>query len=1381
MTHARPVNASSGTRQFFSKINDAIDIPNLIETQQKSYEDFMQGKSVQAQRRDIGLQAALRSTFPITSTSSGGDSATLDFVEYEMGKPKYSETECIQRGMTYSAPLKVKFQLIVREADRETQAKHIKDIKEQDVYIGEVPLMTDRGTFIVNGAERVVVSQLHRSPGVTFSEERSTSGRPVYYARVIPTRGAWLEFEIDATDRLFVSIDRRRKFHATTLLRAFNCEHDEDILALYYKTEVVPVSSGKKEKPTKLVALADLGAYVGDYTIHEDVLDPTNARPDPIVQAGERITPRMIVQLKGYNIQSVTITDVKGGHPLLGRVLAEDLIDKQTGEVVAESKERINSSLYRRIQELNIPEVKILDFDPRRDSETLLKTLRDDKYKSMDEALVEFYRKIRPGNPPSPKAGKALQESLFASDKRYHLGKVGRYRMNQKLNQKKDINCQLLTVEDLVDITKYLISIRTGQGDVDDIDHLGNRRVRSVGELLENQVRIGLAAMERSIRERMGILDIENVMPASLINHRPLINGIKDFFGRSQLSQFMDQTNPLSELTHKRRLSALGPGGLNRDRAGFEVRDVHYTHYGRICPIETPEGPNIGLINSLATFARINEFGFLESPYRRVEKGKVAKVSKDSKGNYEGIDWLSADEEDKFIIVQANEPLDEKTGTFKNPTVLARQKGDTVKLEPTLVQYMDVSPKQLISVSAAMIPFLEHDDANRALMGSNMQRQAVPLIRTDAPYIGTGMEMKAARDSGMLIIAENDGEVIHVSGDEIIIRESPEDIPDYLPALERVHKLRKFLRSNQDTCLNQKPIVVPGQKVKKGQAIADGPATCKGELALGRNLLAAIMPWGGYNFEDAILVSERVIREDLMTSIHIEEFEVEARETKLGSEEITRDIPNVGEDALRNLDTNGIIRVGAEVRPNDILVGKVTPKSGETEQSSEEKLLRAIFGEKASETQDNSLRVPPGVSGIVIGASIFSRKEYMSNADKAAEQKQIEELKHDYDAKVRRVRAETKRRIELLLEEKTKAAIFVKGTKKALVKHGEAMDHKIMDTLRERYKKDELEIPDKEILNAVKMNLDYEETQIEELRDTYDKEIDHIKTGDELPPGVKKMVKVYIAQKRKLSVGDKLAGRHGNKGVISKVLPEQDMPFLEDGTPVDIVLNPMGVPSRMNIGQILECHLGWAASKMGITFATPVFAGATEEDIREKLKEAGLPETGTVTVFDGKTGIPFERKVTVGIMYMLKLAHMVDDKIHARAIGPYSLVTQQPLGGKAQFGGQRFGEMEVWALEAYGAAHILQELLTVKSDDVIGRTKSYESIVKGETTFSPGIPESFNVLVKELQSLGLNVEAVFKPEAIREEIVPLEEVLIENPEEHASESIITEAPESEDE
>lgn len=1338
------------TRLDFGKLKDSIEVPNLIETQQKSYEDFLQLRVTPNHRKEIGLQGALRATFPITTTAASGDSSTLDFVQYDLGQPKYSEEECVERGISYSAPLKVMFRLIIKESDLITGNKSIKEIKEQEVYIGELPLMTPRGTFIINGAERVVVSQLHRSPGVTFSEERHSSGRPLYYARVIPTRGAWLEFEIDNNDRLYVSIDRRRKFHASTLLRCFGCETDEDILKLFFDVERVKVSG--REKPSKEIPLMDLQSYIGDYTIHEDIFDPAGVRAEPLVSAGDRITGRVIVQLRSYNISHVKITDVKGGHPILGRILAEDLVDIETGEVIAESKKRVDSSLYRRIRELNIEEVSVLVFDPRRDTETLLKTLNDDKFRSKDDALVEFYRKIRPGNPASPKAGESLLESLFKNPKRYHLGKVGRYRLNQKMGKNKNVTeAQLLELDDIIDILKYLTGIPRNQGSVDDIDHLGNRRVRSVGELLENQVRIGLASMERSMKERMGLLDIDNVMPASLINHRPLINGIKDFFGRSQLSQFMDQTNPLSELTHKRRLSALGPGGLNRDRAGFEVRDVHYTHYGRICPIETPEGPNIGLINSLASYARINDFGFIESPYVKIENGKVAR----NKDGSPVIEYLSADAEDEFSICQANEPIDPKTGKLQSQSILVRDDDDYIRLAPEEVEYMDVSPKQLVSVSASLIPFLEHDDANRALMGSNMQRQAVPLIRTQAPFVGTGMEKRAAQDSGMTVLAENAGVVLHVSGDRIVIRETEADSSPWLPGKEREYSLRKFLRSNQDTCLNQKPVVVPGQSVKKGDVLADGPATNMGELALGRNLLAAIMPWGGYNFEDAILISERVVREDLMTSVHIEEFETEARETKLGPEEITRDIPNVGEEALRNLDEQGVICPGAEVRPNDILVGKVTPK-GETELSSEEKLLRAIFGEKASETLDSSLRVPPGVTGIVISTRTFTRKDYTQPGEKASENKLLDEANKKYDDLKRQLRAETKARIETLLNAKGKADIISSNTQKTLWKAGDPVKQDVVDLFHKNWKSESLSCSNKDVMNALDINFRYEEEKLERIEIERGKELEHIKHGDELPPGVKKMVKVYVAQKRKLSVGDKLAGRHGNKGVISRVLPENDMPFLADGTPVDIVLNPMGVPSRMNIGQIMECHLGWAASKLGITVATPVFAGAEESDIKDKLREAGLPESGAIKVYDGRTGEAFEREVTVGIMYMLKLAHMVDDKIHARAIGPYSLVTQQPLGGKAQFGGQRFGEMEVWALEAYGAAHILQELLTVKSDDVAGRTAIYEGIVKNEDKFTPGIPESFNVLVKELQSLGLNMEILSKnlPELENGEEVP---------------------------
>lgn len=1174
MTTTRTGVLRPRVRQSFAKLTDAVEIPYLIETQQKSYEDFLQSSVQPNRRQETGLQAAFLSIFPITSTTASGDSTTLEFVEYGLGKPKYTVNECIDRSMTYAAPLKVKFQLIVREVDKQTGAKHVKDIKEQEIYLGEIPLMTDRGTFVINGAERVIVSQLHRSPGVTFSEERHSSGRPMFYARVIPTRGAWLEFEVDANDLMYVSIDRRRKFYATTLLRAFGSQTDEEILAQFYPSKEISVT--RVESQGVKVDIDNLEGSVGQI-LGKEVADPDTGKA--IADAGEKITKKFIAEAREAGVKSVTVEATTEVHPLLGQILATDLVDTETGEVIAESKERITSVLLHRIRELNITKIVVLQFDPQHNSPILLNTLLKDTFKSQEEALVEFYRRIRPGNPPTAKAGKILLETLFYTEKRYNLGRVGRYRMNRKLSLDKSLEDRLLKLDDLVGIVRYLISLREGKGVVDDIDHLGNRRVRSVGELLENQIRIGLAAMERGIRERMGLLDIENVMPHNLINARPMFSAVRDFFGRSQLSQFMDQTNPLSELTHKRRLSALGPGGLNRDRAGFEVRDVHYTHYGRVCPVETPEGPNIGLISSLATFARINEFGFLESPYRKVVNGKVT----------DEIVYLSADEEDKYTIAQANEEIDEK-GHFKNPPLLARQKGDFPRVQPEAINFMDVSPKQLVSVSAALVPFLEHDDANRALMGSNMQRQAVPLVRTDAPLVGTGIEKKAAIDSGLVVLAEKPGVVTHVSGDTIIVRESLEDQADYLPAKEHSYELWKYARSNQSTCMNQKPIVRVGDRVKKGQPIADGPSTDHGELALGRNVLCAFMPWGGYNFEDAILISEKVVKEDMFTSIHIEEFEMEARDTKLGREEITRDIPNLSEEALRNLDEMGIVRVGAEVHPNDILVGKITPK-GETELSSEEKLLRAIFGEKAGDVLDTSLRLPPGVEGIVVGAKTFARKDHGTTADRALELKQIDEAKKARETKLRRVRGETKTRIELLLNQKAKSPIYADDSRKALYKPGDTVDAKLVDLLRNKLNAGNLDVTPT-VKEALQLNFEYEDQQIALLDETLEKDIEHIKTGDELPPGVVKTVKVYVAQKRKLAVGDKLAGRHGNKGVVAKIMAEEDMPFLADGTPVEVVLNPLGVPSRMNVGQILETHLGWAARSLGIHIATPIFDGA---------------------------------------------------------------------------------------------------------------------------------------------------------------------------------------------
>ncbi|MDI6782995.1 MAG: DNA-directed RNA polymerase subunit beta [bacterium] len=1329
----------SRTRYSFARLSDVMDIPNLIETQQNSYAEFLQKNISTEKRKEIGLHAAFHSIFPIEATAANGDKTTLDYTSYTIGDPKYNIEECMDRGMTFAAPVKVKFQLIVRKMDKATGTQYIKDIKEQELYLGELPIMTPTGTFVINGAERVIVSQMHRSPGVTYGEEMHPSGRPLLSARLIPTRGAWVEMEIDHADYIYVSIDRRRKFYITTLLRAFGFDDDEELLAKLY-----PIRELRTDTASSLIDL------------------------EP---------PRV----------------------------AADVVDMETGEVIAEPPHKVTDEVLNRIRELGIKKIKILDVDFSKHSSCFIKTLEKDPYKTKNDALVELYRRIRPGNPPTPKSGALLLETMFTNAKRYDLGKVGRFRLNKKLGIERDLEDRILHKEDLIIILKYLLKLCDGEGFIDDIDHLGNRRIRSVGELLENQIRMGLAAMERGIRERLSILDLDTAMPHNLINAKPVFAAIRDFFGRSQLSQFMDQTNPLAELTHKRRLSALGPGGLNRERAGFEVRDVHYTHYGRVCPIETPEGPNIGLISSLATYARINEYGFLETPYRKVVKGKVIAQ----------IVYLSADEEDKHTIAQANEPLTPR-GNFVNATVSSRAKGEFPRVPKEAVDYMDISPKQLVSVSAALIPFLEHDDANRALMGSNMQRQAVPLLHPEAPLIGTGIEHKVALDSGSTITAKADGIVTYVSSDLIIIAEEDETSRSaFLPSKHEFYRLRKYQRSNQNTCINQRPVVQPGDRVKQGQIIADGPATSYGELALGRNVLAAYMPWYGYNFEDAIIISERLVKDDIFSSVHIEEFELEARDTKLGKEEITRDIPNLGEETLRDLDETGIIRIGAEVRSNDILVGKVTPK-GETELSSEEKLLRAIFGEKARDVLDASLRLPPGNEGIVIDTKIFSRRDRMTVAEKNEEARLNEEAKKAHDLAVRRIRAETKERIRQLFTQKIKSAVYLLDSRLrgndhkagpgkpsslrkrgAFYKPGDEINAEFVDTLQEKSHQGILKFTPT-VMKALQENWVYEQKQIHEANDQLQKKLEQIRNGDELPPGVAKLVKVYVAKKRKLKVGDKLAGRHGNKGVVSRLVPEEDLPHLKDGTPVDIILNPLGVPSRMNVGQILELHLGWAASRKhdphcsmkgktmktgaassktgaassaptagrcaecnGLHIESPVFDGAKEKEapafagvsfprrreqkhtsIKDWLKETALPESGKTILYDGLTGEPFEGEIAVGYTYIMKLAHLVDDKIHARSIGPYSLVTQQPLGGKAQFGGQRFGEMEVWAMEAYGAAYTLQELLTVKSDDVQGRTKVYEAMVKGENAAVPGIPESFNVLVKELQGLGLQIDVL---------------------------------------
>lgn len=1221
-------------RKNFTKIHDTMDLPNLVEIQVKSYEDFLQSDSAKKRRKRQGLESAFQDCFPIESFDG---TCRLEYDGYNLGKPKYSIPECHKRGMTYAAPLKIKLRLIRNGV-----------AKEQEVYIGELPLMTETGTFVINGAERVVVSQLHRSPGVSLEETQHPSGKRIYSVRIIPYRGAWVEFESDINDVLYAYIDRRRKILATTLLRAIGYSNTLDILKELFEVEKV----SDYEKSAKKLEGQFLAA---------DVINSQSK--EPIALGGTRITKEILGVFATNKISSISVV-------------------KQTGDDIS-----------------------------------IFNTLERDPYKTSAEAQIAIYRRIRPGDPPTEKNATDLIHKLFFDAQRYDLGDVGRFMLNRKLNTEVDLKNTTLRKEDVMKVVAMLLKLRSGEIQVDDIDHLGNRRVRSVGELLQNQFRVGLARMKRSCLERMSIYDLDAAMPHNLINPKLISAAIKDFFGRSQLSQFMDQTNPLAELTHKRRLSALGPGGLSRERAGFEVRDVHPSHYGRICPVETPEGPNIGLIASLSTFARVNPIGFLESPYRKVEKGRVT----------EKIEYLTADIEDKYTIAQANARLDAK-GNFLDDVVSCRFRGDFPKKKPTEIDYMDVSPRQLVSVAAALIPFLEHDDANRALMGSNMQRQAVPLMITDAPFVGTGMERYVAKDSGATIVAKAKGTVKEVTSDEIVI-------DDF------VYKLKKFERSNAGTCINQRPIVVPGDKVKRGDIIADGPATERGDLALGRNVLVAFMPWRGYNFEDAIIVSENLCKEDIYTSLHIEEFDIEARDTKLGNEEITADIPNVSEDALKDLDEEGIIRIGAEVKPGDILVGKITPKS-ETELSPEEKLLRAIFGEKAGDVRDASLTVPPGVEGIVVDVKVFARKESRakSKEEKRQENKDIDEIKERFQERIDILKRERINKISgMIIGKRLSDDLLDDILGEVLIKSGKVIDKGDLKKL-ESCDWESLRIDDDtDLEESIKKVARVWGDEIDELIAERTREIDRVKKGDELPPGVIKKVVVYVCSKRKISVGDKMAGRHGNKGVIAKILPAEDMPFLEDGTPVEIILNPLGVPSRMNVGQILETHLGWAAKALGVHVMTPVFSGATEPEIKKMLSDAKLPLDGKTVLIDGRTGDRFDQRVTVGYIYMLKLAHLADDKIHARSIGPYSLVTQQPLGGKAQFGGQRFGEMEVWALEAYGAAFTLQELLTVKSDDVVGRTRVYESIVKGEPALHAGTPESFNVLVKELQSLALDI------------------------------------------
>jgi len=1256
--------AAKVERTNFSKLTENVEMPNLLDIQLSSYENFLQREVDPDKREDIGLQAVFNSIFPITDVH---ELYSLEFVRYTLGEPRYSILECRERNMTYGAPLKATLRLVSREAASEGE-KIVKDIIEKDVFLGEFPLLTANGTFIINGAERVIVSQLHRSPGVFFDEEIHPNGKKLYSARIIPYRGSWVEFTLDVNDIMYVHIDSRRKLAATTLLRALGISSNTDLLAEFYNTTVETVSPKK-------------------------------------------------------------------GNKFIGAIAAENVVDPSTGEVILTANSEITDSDFKKLCEIKANKLKILNVDFSRDAGIIRNSLAKDTTSSTEEALFKIYALIRPGDAPTVELAKDLFEKLFFNPKRYDLGEVGRYMINQRLELDVPLDQCTLSREDFLAIIKYLINLRNGVGDIDDIDHLGNRRARSVGELLSNQFSVGLSRMARTIRERMSLKQREEdtqLSPHELVNARTVSSVIDTFFGSSQLSQFMDQTNPLAELTHKRRLSALGPGGLTRERAGFKVRDVHHTHYGRICPIETPEGPNIGLISSLATYARINRYGFLETPYRVVKNGKVT----------DEIKYLTADEEDRFIVAQANAPLTEKN-RFALDKVKARHRGEFIVVKPEEVNYMDVSPKQLVSVAASLIPFLEHDDANRALMGSNMQRQAVPLLKTSAPIIGTGMEKKAALDSGAVVVAKRAGVVEYVDSEKIVIKPQLQDKDRIIELVEYdEYDMIKFMRSNQDTCINQRPIVNVGDKVSAGDVIADGAATADGELALGSNVLVGFLPWRGYNFEDAIIVSERCVTEDVFTSVHVETFELQVRDTKRGPEEITREIPNVSEEAILNLDEQGIIRIGAEVEAGDILVGKVTPK-GETELSPEERLLRAIFGEKAGDVRDASLKAPPGMNGIVVDAKIFSRKE-RSEAAKKQERSEISKLKRNFAKQLEYIIEVRNSHLESILNgltartiyDENREVIFKAGTK---FKEGSFAGCRAQELFAENgFTADEKANKKVDQILAQARDLIAKKNAQQEI------EIEKVVRGAELSPGVVQLVKVSVATKRSLSVGDKMAGRHGNKGVVAKVVPVEDMPYLPDGTPLDILLNPLGVPSRMNVGQILETHLGWAAKVLGMKFSTPVFDGATLEEIKNYLKEAKLPESGKSVVYDGRTGEPFDSEITVGYMYMMKLSHLVDDKIHARSIGPYSLVTQQPLGGKAQFGGQRFGEMEVWALEAYGAAYILQEMLTVKSDDVSGRSRVYEAIVKGENPPEPGIPESFNVLVKELQSLGLDVELIEK-------------------------------------
>ena len=1358
-------------RKYYGKIREVLEMPNLIEVQKSSYDLFLKsGDSLQPLDGE-GIKGVFQSVFPIKDFN---ETAILEFIKYELEKPKYDVEECQQRDMTYAAPLKVTLRLIVFDVDEDTGAKSVKDIKEQDVFMGDMPLMTPNGTFVVNGTERVIVSQMHRSPGVFFDHDKGkshSSGKLLFACRIIPYRGSWLDFEFDAKDVVYARIDRRRKLPVTTLLYALGLDQ-EGIMDAYYETVNYTFKKGSgwvtKFFPERVRGTRP--TY--------DLVDAKTG--EMIAEAGKKVTPRAVKKLIDEGAVSELLVPFD---QVVGKFVAKDIINEETGAIYVEAGDELTWELdkdgeviggsLKDLLDAGVTTIPVLDIDNVNVGAYMRNTMAMDKNMSRDTALMDIYRVMRPGEPPTVDAASALFDTLFFDSERYDLSAVGRVKMNMRLALDAEDTVRTLRREDIVACVKALVDLRDGRGDIDDIDHLGNRRVRSVGELMENQYRVGLLRMERAIKERMSSVEIDTVMPQDLINAKPAAAAVREFFGSSQLSQFMDQTNPLSEVTHKRRLSALGPGGLTRERAGFEVRDVHATHYGRMCPIETPEGPNIGLINSLATFARVNKYGFIETPYRKVVNGVVS----------DDVQYMSATEEMRHTVAQANAALDEN-GKFKNELVSTRQNGDYTLAQSSAVDLIDVSPKQLVSVAASLIPFLENDDANRALMGSNMQRQAVPLLKAEAPLVGTGIEEVVARDSGAAIMAKRGGIIDQVDAQRIVIR-ATEDL-ELGDAGVDIYRMRKFQRSNQNTCINQRPLVKVGDYVRNGEVIADGPSTDIGELALGKNVVVAFMPWNGYNYEDSILISERIVRDDVFTSVHIEEFEVAARDTKLGPEEITRDIPNVGEEALRNLDEAGIVYIGAEVGPADILVGKITPK-GESPMTPEEKLLRAIFGEKASDVRDTSLRLPPGDFGTIVEVRVFNR--HGVEKDERAlqiEREEVERLARDRDDELTILDRNIYARLRSMIEGR-EAVKGPKGTKGGLVS-AEVLD----DTPRSHWWP--FALKDAGAAQVVEALNEQYEAQKRTLDARFEDKVEKVRRGDDLPPGVMKMVKVFVAVKRKLQPGDKMAGRHGNKGVISKVVPMEDMPFLGDGTPVDFVLNPLGVPSRMNVGQILETHMGWAARGLGIQIdealdeyrrsgdltpvrdamriaygddvyaegiegmdetsllesagnvingvpiATPVFDGAKEADVNDALRRAGFSESGQSVLFDGRTGEQFARPVTVGIKYLLKLHHLVDDKIHARSTGPYSLVTQQPLGGKAQFGGQRFGEMEVWALEAYGAAYTLQEMLTVKSDDVDGRTKVYESIVKGEDNFEAGIPESFNVLVKEVRGLGLNME-----------------------------------------